>query len=392
MKNGTWQPTKSPSYCEQAMGIKALIHRFVWPLLPRAMRRNALFSLMRLRAPRAMAAAVGDDVDVYVVGYISTASGLGRSARLHLDEMMRQGRLVHPIDIGPSMLQQPDLPCPAGAVYPGNALPEGPGLVVVHVNAPFMAWANHILGQRFLAGKRIIGYWAWELPRIPRDWLDGFRYVDEVWVPSCFVRDALVEHTDKPIKVVPHRLPPMAPSPRAFAEDGVVRVLSILNMASGFTRKNPMGAIQAFQQAFGRSMDGQLLIKLVNAQDYRPGLRMIEEAVAGWPNIEVLDAVIPEAEVQALYDHADIYVSLHRSEGFGLPLLEAMQKGLHVVATGWSGNVDFMTGPHCHLVPYTPIPARDPQGTYDHGDMVWADPDVKVAAQVLRDVSKRQGR
>lgn len=371
------------------MDIKAFIHRFLWPLLPRSLRRKALFSLMRLRAPRAADVDVSDDVPVYVVGYISTASGLGRSARLSLGEMARQGRHVRGIDIGPSMLQQSDLPCPADTLQPGDTLPQGPGLVVVYVNAPFMAWANHILGARFLTGKRIIGYWVWELPSVPRDWLDGFDYVDEIWVPSCFVRDALAEHTCKPIKVVPYRLPPMERTRRSFAEDGVVRVLSILNMASGFTRKNPLGAIRAFQQAFGRSTNFQLLVKLVNSQNYRPGLIAIEDAVAGWPNIRVTDGILPEGGVQALYDRADIYVSLHRSEGFGLPLLEAMEMGLHVVATGWSGNVDFMVGPRCHLVPYTLVPAHDPQGTYDHGDMLWAEPDVDAASQILRDVSER---
>jgi glycosyltransferase involved in cell wall biosynthesis len=343
---------------------------------------------MRKSAPRAQSVSVSDNADVYVAGFLSTASGLGYSARLHIQDLQRQGRQACGINVGPSMLQLSDLPCPPNTLSPDKDLPQGAGLVVVHVNAPFMAWVNHILGARFLAGKRIIGYWAWELPQVPQDWLDGFDYVDEVWVPSCFVRDALIEHTCKPIKVVPHCLPPTQCSLRTFAEDGVVRVLSILNMASGFSRKNPLGAIKAFQQAFGRNDKFQLLIKLVNTKAFRSGLEAIKQAISGWPNIQLIDAVLSGEEVQALYDQSDIYLSLHRSEGFGLPLLEAMQKGLHVVATGWSGNVDFMVGPRCHLVPYVLVPAHDPQGTYDHGNMVWAEPDLAAAAQILRGVSK----
>ncbi len=370
------------------MGLKTFIHSYLWPLLPRSIRRRALFSLMRWLAPRAVNFDVSNDDPVYVVGYFSTASGLGRSARLCLNDIRHQGRVVSGVDIASAMMQPPDLVIPRDILSSsGRNLPEGPGLVVMHVNAPLMAWANHILGRRFLSNKRIVGYWAWELPKLPQDWLAGFAYVDEIWVPSKFVRDAVIEHTEKPVKVVPHRLHSIDQSPRKFAQDGVVRALTSLNVASGFTRKNPLGAIHAFQSAFGHNPKAELIVKLINTKTYPSGLSAIQEIVDGWSNIRIVESIMTEAEALELYNHSDIYLSLHRSEGFGLPLLEAMEKGLHVIATNWSGNVDFMVGPRCHLVPFNMIPAHDPQDTYNHTDMLWADPAVESAAQILRNIA-----
>ena len=101
----------------------------------------------------------------------------------------------------------------------------------------------------------------------------------------------------------------------------------------------------------------------------------------------MLDAALPRRDLWALTACCDVLVSLHRAEGYGLTIAEAMALGRPVVATGWSGNVDFMAGPGCFAVPWRLVPARDPQATYDLPDAVWAEADVAAAAVALRQVA-----
>ena len=364
-----------------------VIHRLCWRRLPRSLRRRMLFLYMRKTAPRAKGISIGPNDPIYIAGFFSTASGLGQSARLSLTELRQKHPEAIGIDLSHSLLQPTDLSPAADVMVPSTSLPSGPGQVIIHVNAPFAPWANKALGSAFLERKRIIGYWAWELPDIPPDWHQGFDYVDEIWVPSQFTKNAIATHTTKTVRVVPHALPSSPPSARRFAEDGVIRIISIFNMASGFTRKNPLAAIRAFQTAFAFDERAELIVKLSHPDAYPDGVRLIEATVAGWPNIRIIETILSAEAIANLYRHADIYLSLHRSEGFGLPLLEAKSMGLHVVATGWSGNVDFMQGPRCHGVPYHLVPAEDPQGTYDYVNMQWAEPDIDAAALILRRIS-----
>lgn len=104
----------------------------------------------------------------------------------------------------------------------------------------------------------------------------------------------------------------------------------------------------------------------------------------GATNITLIDRVMSFREIDALYAGSDVVVSLHRSEGFGLAIAEAMCHGLPVIATDWSGNVDFVTAQTGIPVPFRLVAAEDPQGTYHHPDMNWAEADVEAAALALR--------
>ena len=121
-------------------------------------------------------------------------------------------------------------------------------------------------------------------------------------------------------------------------------VLTIFNMASSFARKNPCAAISAFRSAFGDDPHARLIIKLANMSAYPHGLKLIQVAIADARNITLISASLEKSALNALYSEADVLISLHRSEGFGLTLAEAMLRGLPVIATNWSGNVDFLTG------------------------------------------------
>ncbi len=266
----------------------------------------------------------------------------------------------------------------------GRAL-TGPGSLIVHVNAPLMPLAMVRLGSRLVRDKHIVGYWAWELPRVPADWRYGLSFVHEIWVPSAFTADAVREIADeRPVHVVAH--PVVVTRPVARPKDSATRpftVLTIFNFASSFARKNPCAAIEAFRLAFGSDPGCRLWVKCANAMTFPTGTALLQQAIGGADNITLLERTMTPSELDRLYAEADVVLSLHRSEGFGLIIAEAMLRGLPVVATNWSGNVDFLNSETGVPIGYRLVPARDPQGTYDHPDMLWAEADITAAAEAL---------
>ena len=164
--------------------------------------------------------------------------------------------------------------------------------------------------------------------------------------------------------------------------DAVV-VLVSFNLASSFVRKNPLAAIAAFRAAFSERTDRLLLLKVGHPDHFPEDFSMLQAAVAGAANIRIETRIMPEAELHALTACADIVLSLHRSEGFGLVPAEAMLLGRAVVATGWSGNVDFMDDDSAVMVPYRLVPTEDPRGVLEAPGAVWAEPDITAAAAAL---------
>ena len=266
-----------------------------------------------------------------------------------------------------------------------------PGVpICVHVNAPMLAYT--LLRQRrtLLRGRRVVGYWAWELPTMPPDWHAGLRFVHEIWVPSRFAAAAIETIAPGRVRVVPPPLgllPPLpAPLDRlAFGlPETAVIVLVAFNLASSFERKNPLAAIAAFRAAFGNRLDRLLVLKVGNPDHFPRDFAAIRAAVACVPNIRIETRVLPAADHAALMAACDIVMSLHRSEGLGLVPAEAMLLGKPVIATGWSGNMEFMDAGSAALVGYRLVPVRDVRRVYDLPGAVWAEPDVREAMVQLR--------
>nr|WP_246504175.1 glycosyltransferase [Plastoroseomonas arctica] len=151
---------------------------------------------------------------------------------------------------------------------------------------------------------------------------------------------------------------------------------------SSFTRKNPAAAIAAFRAAFHGSDAARLIVKLNGSG---PEVDTLRDGLRDLPHVTVIDTFLNEEGLARLYRSADVLLSLHRAEGFGLPMLEAMAHGLPVIGTGWSGNMDFMTEANSLLVPYRLVPVEDNAAIYSGS--VWAEPDVAAAAEMLARLS-----
>jgi glycosyltransferase involved in cell wall biosynthesis len=270
--------------------------------------------------------------------------------------------------------------------------------LVLHINAPSLPAALLRLPRSLVRGRRVIGYWAWELPVAPPSWAAGMNFVHEVWVPSQFTADALGMLAPGRVRVVPHPVAVSPPKPAALdrAAFGLPAnafiVLTAFSLASSFARKNPLAAVAAFRAAFGDRPDRILVLKLSHTEAWPEDLAVLRAAVAGAANIRIETRVLAEADYHALTACADAVLSLHRSEGFGLVPAEAMLLGKPVVATDWSATAAFIDASNGVPVPYTLIPAVDPRGVFEAPGAVWADADVQAAARALRDLADHPDR
>lgn len=257
---------------------------------------------------------------------------------------------------------------------------------VFYLNADEMENALAYLGPGFFEGRYNIGCWAWELSRFPDEWCEAFRLVDEIWALSRFTQQSIAQKADCPVVWMPHPVE-LTDSGRMSRHDfglpeNKFLFLFFFDFRSYLSRKNPWAVIEAFQKAFGKkgAENASLVIK-VNGTDSKP-----EEYVAFCKALEVvrddvilIDKVMDDREIKELLRVCDCFVSLHRAEGFGRGIAEAMYLGKPVIATGYSGNLDFTNEMNACMVDHVLIPVKEGEYPYGKGQL-WADPDIEQAA------------
>jgi glycosyltransferase involved in cell wall biosynthesis len=261
---------------------------------------------------------------------------------------------------------------------------------VFFINADQLPIARHVLGRNAFAGRHNVGFWVWELERFPRDWRAAFRLVDEIWCPTEFVRAAIAAATDKPVLRMPKAIEFDVPDGMDRARFGLPAdefvFLFSFDFNSFIARKNPEAVIAAFRRAFADAAPGvRLLVKSTNGERFPDRLDALRRSVADDPRIEVRDAFLSRGEMFGLQNVVDCYVSLHRSEGYGLGMAESMYLGKPVIATRYSGNLDFMDDENSLLVDFTMVPLQHGDYPYWKGQ-TWADADVGHAATFMRRV------
>lgn len=328
-----------------------------------------------LAPPVAGASVVGP---VVVAGLFRAASGVGKAARLCADDLEASGVEIIRFDLS-GVFGQSDIDVPGLRAEPVAATR---GTLILHCNAPETDRA--LLALRHFRPKRwrIVGCWVWETSRAPESWRGPGRRLSEIWTPSRFSAEAIRPVADCPVRVAPH---PVAPKPTTPVAGAAVP-LTMLAMADGrssFHRKNPAGAVAAFRQAFPNDEPHRLIVKTRGLKEQPEAAAALAEAVGDDRRIEIRDGDLSEADAAALIDGCDLFISLHRAEGFGLPMGEAMARGKPVLATGWSGNMDYMDERSAFIAPFALVPARDPTGRYPASEAQWAEPDVAAAARML---------
>lgn len=311
---------------------------------------------------------------IVIVAALSRNNGIANGARLQWNALRRLGVEAELVDAAPALRK------------PWLRIPHRPGSAYVfHSAGPQTACLIRSMLPHVAFSYRV-AYWAWELPDPPRDWLGCDRNVSEVWTPSAYAQSSLTRIVRKPVEVVPHSIS-AAPARRRSA-NAPFTVLAMADSRSSFSRKNPAGALEAFRRAFGTSSSARLLLKLTGSPDELRDLQASFGDFFGL-NVEIIKSFLSPTALAALYRETDVLLSLHRAEGFGLPMLEAMAHGIPVVATGWSGNLEFMDPSNSRLVPYRLIPVEDTSAVY--GSSVWAAPDLDAAARALRDLASDSG-
>lgn len=333
------------------------------------------------------------DLRVRVIGPLNSQSGLGQASRMSVQALQSVGIVAE------TLAFDLENPSPRKLAFADTAVADmRPGSInLLHLNAEAVPLAAAYLDPRLFENAYNIGYFFWELARPARCHTLALRQLDEVWTSSEFNRASYAAAGAKVTKVG------MATQPSAERADQRSAVRSAFGLpedttvfmttCDGFSflkRKNPAGAARAFRMAFPGGENVRLVIKTHNlgvsdgVTNSRLLLKELQELVAADPRIILMDGTIHYDELMALKSSCDAYLSLHRSEGWGFGLIEAMQLGLPVIATAYSGNLDFCKSSTSFLVPYVETYLSDGDYIFTQPGDVWAEPDLYAAAEHLR--------
>lgn len=320
---------------------------------------------------------------VNVIGHFAYPSGLRTSVESLVGGLQEAGFQASLRDV-PGTAAEDD---PIHARFIG--IEEFP-VTLLHIQPePFFlrAYAMAGLHPRTPSSYRI-GYWYWEMSTVPASWDLATLAVHELWAATRFVAGALRERYDVPVYILPPgvELVPFVPQPRSrfgVPEDRFA-FLFVFHMMSIMERKNPLGLIRAFSRAFRRDEPVVLVLKTTFGERHPELMGELRRAAAqAEAEVMVIDEIYTQGETLALMQACDAYVSLHRSEGLGLTMAEAMLLGKPVIATGFSGNTDFMNKENSLLVDYSVVPIGRSVPPYEAA-MRWAAPSEEHAAAMMR--------
>jgi len=347
-----------------------------------------------------------------VVGHLSSESGLGVASRSTVARMVAAGYPVAIVDV------------PAGSGDVGRDSSYAERRLGPHAPLPYAVTVFHLnpIELRVLLNRRPAWFAGgdtlnvcvpfWELERVPVPWEPVLAGMDAVLAPTSFIA-AAVRAALPSMRII--ELPQSITLPDGITADrarfgipeGALVCFSAFNTGSGTARKNPQGAIEAFKRALPDLGEAVLVVKMMvtktpdnplAARRYVQALADVRRSIEETPHVIVIDETLAYRDVLSLYASSDVLIALHRSEGLGLHLMEAMALGRAVVATGWSGNMEFMTNENSIPIGYELVPVSSTPGveqSYSAGfvgsDLRWAEPHVDEAAAALRRLAADPG-
>ncbi len=320
---------------------------------------------------------------VNIIGCLSAEIGIGEAARSLARACTETGVSFSALDIGflfsgHGVCDNSDLSGTDNINFP---------IDILYVNADVTPLTvQHLRKIGHHAGYRI-GFWAWEQSVLPKRFHGAFADVDEIWVPSTFVQDAIAPVSPVPVVRIPHAVQVFPASDASRATFGLpadkLLVLVMYDFHSYQYRKNPQAALAAFRLAAASEPSLALVIKTMNGEHHPRAAEELRAAVEDLPHVTLIDTCLSRQQTWDLEACCDILLSLHRAEGFGLAPAEMMYLGKPVVATGWSANMDFMDASNSMPVRYELKPLPYNLGPYEAG-IPWAEADIEHAAWCLR--------
>ena len=365
--------------------ILSLLLKLLLPESVRAKYRHVQAKTVSIAIPKNI--LVGCDCEsllpgVNLIGYSRSEMGVGEACRNMAKCLDHSG---YPYNVYPFMAgdynRKEDL-----SLLEKESVEFKYKINLLSLNAEQLPIAASALGQ-ILNIRYNIGYWFWELPELPEKHIASFKFLNEICAPSKFVYDAIIKRSPIPVHIMPIAVsvkvaPGITRKDFNLPKDSFL-FLCMYDLHSESERKNAAAAIRAFKSAFSaKESSVGLVIKINNALQKKSETRYLQKLIDDYQNIYLINQIFTREQVNALLNNIDAVLSLHRSEGFGLVMAESMFLGKVAIATGWSGNVDFMTEKNSCLVDYKLIKLERDYGPYEK-NQVWAEPDVEHASSLM---------
>lgn len=320
---------------------------------------------------------------INLIGCIKSFSGLGQSCRLLAQMLLETGYKISVYNSENSKVGN------RGDESYNEYINEQLiyGINIFHINPCELGWF-YMMHQNMWNRRYNIAFWLWELEEFPTEWILYCHLFDEIWVPSTFIKKSIVKVTDVPVKVLPYHVTAPYDVKLRRKEFNLPKekflFLIMYDANSTMRRKNPQGAINAFKKAFRPEEENVGLVIKVNHARKRDWI-LLKNQLEEYRNIYYFSETMEKEVVNSLVHCVDVFVSLHRSEGFGLVMAEAMLLGTPVVATNWSSNIEFMDENSACLVDYELIRNDRTEGLYKKG-CIWAEPDIGQATAYMKEL------
>ena len=308
---------------------------------------------------------------VNLFGFFGESLGLGQGARLLADALAAAGIPHKKVDVALKFGEKGYYDAP----YDVN---------LFHINPDRMETLFYELDEGVFRGRKNIGFWLWELTEIPESWAKWADFFDEIWVPSEFIKAAVEKSVKKPVKCVRYGVTADGGENcdrKSFSlPENDFLFLAMFDSNSTAERKNPYGALEAFKSAFVGQSGVSLVLKVMNADE--KALGELRRRIGDDKNVLLITEKMSKERVNALIRLCGCFVSLHRAEGFGLVIAEAMLLGKPVIATFYSAPAEFMTRENSCPVGYELVEIKSPSPPYLRG--FWAEPDIAEAADCMK--------
>lgn len=319
-------------------------------------------------------------IGINILGLVSAEMGLGQSTRMVIDSLLdtRYKIAIKDFELVSNISRN-------NQKYSHLFAKDFKyNINLVHLNPPELNLAHFFLPGKLWKNRYNIGFWLWELETLPKDWIKSIKYVDEIWTPSEFITRTIKKYTKKPVYTMRYPIRPIINHDLRrhhfnLPEDRFL-FITLFDFNSTLERKNPKATIEAYRRLESIRNNVGLVIKINHVNT--SVLAQLKELTEDLKCVYVVAETLSDIETHTLIYLCDALISLHRAEGFGLTMAEAMYLGVPAIATNWSANTEFMKDTNACLVDYDLIEIKSDHTFYKRGN-VWAEPKIEKAFEFM---------